>query len=84
MQWTAEPHLEAYFVDPAELSFYICSQWGPVWAVEAEGREEGVVGPAVQGPVPEEKWRERERESKTYHTRESAVRGRSRETRKLL
>ena len=58
VQSRTEHYLEAYLVDPAELSFYISGQRGPVGAVEAERREEGVVGPAVQGPVPGEKWRE--------------------------
>ena len=44
--------LQADLVDPAELRLNIGSQRGPGGIVGAERFDEGMVGPAVQGPVP--------------------------------
>ena len=44
--------MQAYLVNPAELRLNIGSQRGPGGIVGAERFDEGMVGPAVQGPVP--------------------------------
>ena len=44
--------LQADLVNPAELRLNIGSQRGPGGIVGAKRFDEGMVGPAVQGPVP--------------------------------
>ena len=44
--------MQADLVDPAELRLNIGSQRGPGGIVGAKRFDEGMVGPAVQGPVP--------------------------------
>ena len=44
--------LQADLVNPAELRLHISSQGGPGGIVGAKRFDEGMVGPAVQGPVP--------------------------------
>ena len=44
--------MQADLVNPAELRLNIGSQGGPGGIVGAKRFDEGMVGPAVQGPVP--------------------------------
>ena len=44
--------MQADLVDPAEFRLKIGSQRGPGGIVGAKRFDEGMVGPAVQGPVP--------------------------------